>query len=90
MKYLIIFNFTVNILLIGWLLHKHFLSSFYISLDKTFWCKKVYAITLMRRIDSCYSVGVVTLKLRNCKKLQDWDSEMFRTGKYKKYNKVKK
>jgi len=87
MKYLIIFNFLVSISVVSYFLYKKF--PFYISVNKTFWCKKVYSITLMmytsRSEYGSSSKGLFTLPIRNYEKIEKWDSEMFKSGEYKNY-----
>ncbi len=87
MKYLIIFNFLVSISVVGYFIYKKF--PFYLSVNKTFWCKKVYSITLMmytsRSEYSSRSKGLFTLLIRNYKKIEEWDSKMFKSGEHKRY-----
>lgn len=87
MNYLIIFNFLVNIIIIGYICYKK--NPFYISVNKTFWCRKVVSLTLMRYTHRekswSSSKGVFTLPIRNYKKMEEWDTQMLRSGEYKRY-----
>ena len=87
MYYLTVFNFIVNMLIIGYIGYKY--NPFYISVNKTFWCNKIYSYTLMmytfRGEYGSSSRGIFTLKIRNAKKLDEWDNAMFKSGEYKKY-----
>lgn len=89
MIYLTIFNTTVILFFISYLTYKYF--PFWIDVNKTFWCKKTYSITLMmytRRSEyGSSSKGLITIPIRNYKKTEEWDDKMFRSGEYKKYQK---
>ena len=81
MKYLVIFNFLVSISIVGYLTYKYF--PFHIEVNKTFWCKKPYSITLWMRISGNRltnygsSIGLFTLSFRNEEKLRKWDSDTY-------------
>lgn len=89
MKYLVIFNFLVSISIICYLIYKYF--PFYIEVNKTFWCKKAYSITLWMRTSGNKftnygsAKGLFTIPFRDRKKLDKWDYKMFKSGKYKNY-----
>ena len=87
MEYLVIFNSLVSVSVVCYLTYKKF--PFYISVNKTFWCKKTSSITLWmytrRGKYGSSSKGLLTIPVRNRKKLNEWDSEMFSSGEYKKY-----
>ncbi len=89
MNYLTVFNFVVNLIIVGYFAYKHF--PFYISKEKTTWCERTYAFTLMmyvRRSEfGSSSKGIFTIPIRNYEKAVAWDDEMFRSGKYKQYQK---
>ena len=82
----------VSVSVVSYFIYKKF--PFYIGVNKTFWCKKVYSITLMmytsRNEFGSSSKGIFTLPIRNEKKLDKWDEKMFRSGEYKKYETNKK
>jgi hypothetical protein len=86
MEYLIIFNFLISISTVGYFIYEKF--PFHLSVNKTFWCKKVYSITLMMRTSGnrrSYSAkGIFTLPIRNYKKLIEWDDKMYESGEYKR------
>lgn len=69
MKYLIIFNFLISLCIICYLIYKRF--PLYITVNKTFWYKKAYSITLWKivsgsRKEGSYSaIGIFTLPFRN-------------------------
>ena len=87
MKYLIIFNFIVSISIVGYLLYKYF--PFYIEVNKTFWCKKPFSITLWMRTSGNRltnygsAKGLFTLSFRNEERLDQWDHALFKSGKHK-------
>ena len=89
MKYLVIFNFLVSVGIVSYLTYKYF--PFYLEVNKTFWCKKPYSITMWMRTSgnrlTNYSSakGLFTLSFRDGEKLNEWDSKMFRSGEYKRY-----
>ena len=87
MNYLTIFNFIVNIIIMGYLVYKVF--PFHISVNKTFWCKRVTALTIMmytkRSEYGSSSKGLFTIPIRNYKKAEEWDGRMYKSGEYKKY-----
>jgi len=89
MKNLIIFNFIVNVIIVSKFIYKK--NPFYFEIQRTFWCKKPYAITLWmytsRTGFSSNSKRLYTLYLINPNKADEWDTKMFRSGKYKNYNK---
>lgn len=63
----------------------------YISVNRTFWCKKIYSITIMRndrpiKEGISYATGLFTIPLRNRKKLIKWDDDMFKNDKCETYN----
>lgn len=88
MKYLVIFNFFVNMIIVCYFIYKKF--PFYVEVNKTFWCKKTYSFTLMMYMhrDKYGSSAKVlfTLPIRNYKKIEEWDSKMFKNGEYKRYS----
>ena len=89
MKTLIIFNSITNVIIIGYYLCLK--NPFYIEVNRTFWCKKPYSITLWRytyRSENGSSAnGLFTIPIRNYQKAMEWDDKMFRSGEYKKYDK---
>jgi len=90
MKVLIIINFLFNLTIVGYLIYKFF--PFYISVNRTFWCKKIYSFTLMKytykdKYSYSSSIGLFRLPIRNYRKMMEWDDKMFNTGEYKRYSK---
>lgn len=87
MNYLSVFNFVVNILIVSYFIYTN--NKFYITANRTFWCKKIYSYTLWKYTHKSEygssSIGVFTFPIRNRDKMEDWDSAMFRSGEYKKY-----
>lgn len=85
---LIIFNFVTNLIIVGYFVYKK--NPFHFSVSRTFWCKKPYAINLMMYTYRSKSVqsskGIFTFFIRDPKKLEKWDTMMFHSGEYKKYN----
>jgi len=78
-----------TILILGillFLIKKHCV--LYIYVNRTFWMKKIYSVTLMRITHKNEYVtaasGIFTIKIRNYKKASEWDSEQFKNGNYKK------
>jgi hypothetical protein len=86
MKTLVIINLVCNILIIAWLISKA--NRFYIEVNKTCWMKKVTSISLMyvyqkdRYGNRQTAKPIITLRLRNWYKWQEWDSECFHNGTY--------
>lgn len=84
-----IFNLVCNIVIIAYWVYKN--NRFYISPNKTFWCKKIKGYHLMYITHEGHgwreAKGVLYLPLRNSKKYDKWDSEQFTNGRYKKYRK---
>lgn len=89
MEYLIIFNSLVSISIVGFALYKYF--PFYFEINKTFWCKKPYSITLWvrtsgNRLTNHESAkGLFTFSFRNKDKLEEWDLKVFKSRQYKTY-----
>ena len=88
MKTITYFNFIVNILIIGYLMYKF--NPFYIKINRTFWYKKIKSFTLMCvTSESDYtreSKGIFTFSIRNGKKLDEWDTDTFRSKQQKIIN----
>lgn len=78
METIIYFNFFVNLIIIGYLIHKY--KRFYISVNRTVWYKKAKSITLWyKTYESEYgssATGLFTFWIRN-KKIDDWDRKEF-------------
>jgi hypothetical protein len=75
-------------IVVGYFIYKKF--PFYIEVNKTFWCKRIYSFTLMmytRRDEYASSAkGLFTLPVRNYKKIEEWDKKMHEIGKHRKYS----
>ncbi len=82
MNAITIFNFITNIALVIFLVYKY--NPFWISVNRTFWMKKVVSFTLWRITEtdktgnSISSKGVISFKIRNDKKMREWDSAEFK------------
>lgn len=87
METIIWINFFVNILIIGYVAYRE--NRIYISVNKTFWCKKTYSITVMWNSKplrkGVSATGLFTIPIRNYEKMEQWDDEMFKSGEYKTY-----
>lgn len=84
-------NLILNICIISYLIKPYF--PFYVSIDRTMWMRKLYAIHLMyitHKDKYCTSSkGIFTIFIRNPDKTLKWDSECFHNGKFKeKLNKA--
>lgn len=79
------FNFITNLFFIYWFFIN---PNFFISIDRTFWGKKIKSITLMIVIsDTKYgrsSKGLFTILLGNVKKMDEEDSRTLTESKKKK------
>ena len=90
MKALIIFNTIVSLGIVAYMLYLYF--PFYIDINRTFWCKRAYSVTLLMRTyprrrsksGGSSSKGIITIPFRNEEKIKEWDSKMFHSGEYKK------
>jgi len=87
MNIMIWFSFIVNILLIVYVGYRE--NRIYISVGKTFWCRKVYSYTVMwnaqpLRKGVC-AKGLFTIPIRDYEKAESWDAKMFKSGEYRKY-----
>lgn len=84
METIIYFNFFVNLIIIGYLIHKY--NRFYISVNRTFWYKKAKSITFWyKTYKSEYgssAKGLFTFWIRD-KKIDEWDSNEFLKTKTK-------
>jgi hypothetical protein len=87
MNIITIFNFVINLIIIGFLIRKF--NPFWISIDRTFWMKKLLSITLMYRYSKTEynsgSKGLYTLTIRSRNKWADWDSNEYLKSKPKNY-----
>lgn len=89
METIIWFNFIVSLLVVVRFLYRE--NRIYLSYSRTFWCKKLYGITVMwnnkpiRKGISANSLFYIPI--RNNHKTEAWDDMMFKSGEYKRYNK---
>ena len=79
MKNIIYLNLFINLIIVGYLIYKH--NRLYISINKTFWLKKVKSITFWWRVYKdeygSMSKSLLTIRISN-KKIDEWDSNEFK------------
>ena len=63
------------------------INPFSFSVERTFWCRRITSITLWRSTGKYSSKRVFAIPFGNDEKWEAWDSEMHKTGEYKKYRK---
>ena len=84
---IVIFNFIVSLSITCYLIYKYF--PFHFTVDKTFWKRKPFSITLWMRTSGNRltnygsSTGLFTFRFRNEEKLDKWDREQYKKD-YKK------
>jgi hypothetical protein len=64
--------------------------SFYIDVERTVWCKKAISFYIMKKDTPESAHSVLRIPLRNREQMNDWDSEQFDNGNYKKYERKNK
>lgn len=78
---LIWINAIVNIAIIGYLIHLRYGYKITISIDRTFFYHRAYAVTFWWWHSHCCAKAFLTMPIRNAEKASAWDSEQFKLHK---------